>query len=118
MPVSVDSTVCVARGARLQLVREPSAAAERITVVDVEMSRKGEVRWAGGSTTTAWPAAVDLRPDGSYILLIPDHPPRQLTLRMLERIPNDDDVLNELAERGCRHQFDAWMKERIRRKAS
>jgi len=115
VPVTADSTICVAKGARVQLVREPSQNAQRVTVVDIESSLKGEVRWAGGSSATAWPADVALRPDATYTLLVPDQPPRQATLRMLERIPEDDEVLSELAARGCQHQFDAWMKERTSR---
>jgi hypothetical protein len=111
VPASMDSTMCVAPGMRLQLVREPAPAAQRVTVVDIDMARKGEARWPSGSSATAWPASVDVRADGAYTLLVPDQPARQLTLRVLQQVPDDDDVLNELAARGCRHQFDAWMRK-------
>ena len=113
VPVHADSTVCVQKGARLQLVRAPSQRVERVTVVDVTGAERGDAQWAAGSDAAAWPDAVALRADGSYFLLVPDRPRRQVTLRMLERLPAEEDVLTELEARGCRLQFEAWVKEKM-----
>ena len=44
----------------------------------------------------------------------PDNRPReQVTLRVLDSLPGEDDVLAELATRECRYQFDAWVKEKM-----
>jgi hypothetical protein len=121
VPVSADSTMCAQSGARLQLVRAPSRAADRVTVVDLGTGNKGEAQWKANSTTADWPADLALRTDATYVLLVPGRPQRQVTLRLLERLPGDDDVLAELAARGCRRQFDSWVSEKTaagKRKAS
>lgn len=118
VPVSEDNVLCVVKGGSLELVRATSQAAGRITVVDIEKAQKGEARWAKGSVSTAWPGSVNLRPDGTYTLLVPDQEPRELKLRVLDRTPDDEDLLTELAARGCKHQFDAWMRGRPKGKAS
>ena len=118
VPVSDDGTICVIRGQALQLVREAAQAAERIAIVDVERSRKGDARWERGSRITTWPPTVDVRSEATYTLLVSDLPPRQVTLHVLENAPADDDILAELAMRGCRRQFDVWMHALTKGKAS
>lgn len=122
IPVTADSTICVEKGAKLQLRRAPSPGADRVTVVDLATSERGEAAFAAGSDTAPWPAGVKLRPDGDYVLLAPENRPRrQLTLRVLDSLPGEDDVLTELAARECKYQFDAWVKEKMaagKRKAS
>jgi hypothetical protein len=122
VPATVDSTFCVAKGAKLQLVRAPSPRPERITVVDKAGAGRAEVEWAAGSETVSWPAEITPSPDGTYVLLAPDNrPSRQVKLRMLDSLPGDDDVLAVLAARDCKYQFDGWVKEKTaagKRKAS
>jgi hypothetical protein len=118
VPVAEDNVLCVVKGDSLKLVRASSQTAARITVVDIARAQKGESRWAKGSLSTAWPSSVGLRPDAIYTLLVPDQEPRELKLRILDRVPGDEDLLTELAARGCRHQFDAWMRSRPKNKAS
>lgn len=112
VPASVDSTFCVEKGAVLKLDRGPLLKATRVTVVDVAVAKQGEATWASGSKTAAWPPAVALRADASYALLIPDQPRRTVTLRVLDRLPGDDDVLTELEARGCQFQFEALVREK------
>jgi hypothetical protein len=122
IPTTVDSTICLQKGAKLQLQRLTSQLADRITVVDLATAERGEVEFAAGSQTAPWPAGVTPRPDGAYVLLAPENRPRrQLTLRVLDSLPGEDDVLAELAARECKYQFDAWVKEKMaagKRKAS
>ena len=122
VPTTIDSTICIENGAKLQLRRAVAQAADRITVVDLTTAQRAEVEFAAGSQTAAWPAGVTPRADGAYTLLAPENRPRrQVTLRVLNRLPGEDDVLAELAARECRYQFDAWVKEKLaadKRKAS
>ena len=46
-------------------------------------------------------------------MLVPDRPRRQITLRVLDKLPADDDVLTELHRLGCKHQFEAWVREKV-----
>ena len=122
IPVTANSTICVEKGAKLQLRRAPSPNEDRVTVVDLVTSERGETTFAAGSETAPWPAGVTPKPDGDYALLAPENRPRrQLTLRVLDRLPGEDDILAELAARECKYQFDAWVKEKMaagKRKAS
>lgn len=122
IPTNANSTICVEKGATLQLRRTVSQTAERITVVDLTTTQRGETEFAAGSQTAAWPSGVTLRSDGDYALLAPENRPRrQVTLRVLDRLPGEDDILAELATRECKFQFDAWVRDKLtagKRKAS
>jgi hypothetical protein len=122
IPVTANSTICVEKGAKLQLRRAPSPNEDRVTVVDLVTTERGEATFAAGSETAPWPAGVTPKPDGDYEILAPENRPRrQLTLRVLDRLPGEDDILPELAARECKYQFDAWVKEKMagsKRKAS
>jgi hypothetical protein len=114
IPVTVDGPICIEKAAAgLQLVRAPSARAERITVVDAVRSERGEAQWEANVETAAWPAGVAPRADGIYDLIVQGRPRRQVTLRVLDRLPADADVLTELHRLGCKYQFEAWVQERL-----
>lgn len=113
VPVTADGSVCVEKGAKLQLVRAPSSRADRVTVVDAASSERGEAQWEAGSGTAAWPANLAPRPDSTYFIIVTDRPRRQVTLRVLPKLPADDDVLAELHRLGCKLQFEAWVREKV-----
>jgi hypothetical protein len=48
---------------------------------------------------------------------VTEQPARQVTLSVLEQSPSAEDTLSTLAARGCKHQFDTWMKEQAKGKA-
>ena len=109
----VDGTVCIEKGAKLRLIRAASAKAERVTVVDAANGQQAEAQWEAGSDTADWPASVAPRADVTYYMLVPDRPRRQLTLRVLDRQPAEDDVLAELHRLGCSSQFEAWVRGKL-----
>jgi hypothetical protein len=113
VPATANGTVCVHKGARLELVRAASSRAERVVVVDAASSARGESEWQAGSATTSWPADLAPRAGGVYYVLLPNRPQRQITLRVLDRLPADDDVLAELHRHGCRQQFEAWARKPV-----
>jgi hypothetical protein len=114
VPATVDSTICVARNARLQLRRPPSQRVERIIVVNPATAERGEAEFTAGSDTTPWPTGVTLRPDAMYALLGSDNRPRRrLTLRVLDSLPGEEDLVAELAAHDCRYQFEAWVKQKV-----
>lgn len=114
IPVTADSTICVEKRAKLELRRSPSPRAERFIVVDMKTEQRADVEFAPGSETASWPAGVVPRPDGEYVFLAPENRPRrQVTLRVLDNLPGEDDVLAELAARDCKHQFDAWVRQKM-----
>jgi hypothetical protein len=113
VPVASDATVCVIKGGRVELVRAPASRAERVSIIDSATAARGEAQWEASSATTSWPAALPLRSDATYYVLMADHPQRQLTLRLLEAVPADEDVLVVLQRSGCRPQFEAWVREKL-----
>jgi hypothetical protein len=38
---------------------------------------------------------------------------RQITLRILDKLPGEDDMVAVLATRECNYQLDAWVRERV-----
>jgi hypothetical protein len=109
----MDGTVCIEKGANLRLVRVASSKTERVTVLDTDNGQQAEARWEAGADTADWPSGVTPRPDVIYYLLAPDRLRRQITLRVLERLPAEDDVLAELHKLGCSSQFEAWVREKL-----
>lgn len=51
IPVTANSTICVEKGAKLQLRRASSPNADRVTVVDLVTTERGEATFAAGSDT-------------------------------------------------------------------
>jgi hypothetical protein len=112
IPVA-DGTVCIEKGAKLRLARVASAKAERVTLVDAGNGQQADVQWEAGSDTADWPVGVAPSADATYYVLVPDRPRRQITLRVLERLPAEDDVLSELHRLGCSSQFEAWVRGKL-----
>jgi hypothetical protein len=110
VPVTMNGNICVQKGAKLTLARAPSVRADHVAVVESATSERGEAQWEPGSETTAWPAGVALRADATYYFLMPDKPRRQVTLRLMDHLPADSDVLTELYKLGCKDQFEAWVR--------
>lgn len=110
---AADGTVCIEKGAKLQLVRAASANAERAVIVDAGNAQQAVAQWEAGSDTADWPADMAPRPDAIYYVLVPDRPRRQITLRVLEKLPAEDNILVELHRLGCSSQFAAWVGAKL-----
>jgi hypothetical protein len=113
VPTSIDGNVCIGKEAKLQLARAPVPVAQRVAVVDVDSAARAEAEWAVSGELVAWPAGVAVRPGGTYYLLVEGRPRRQLKLEVLDPLPSEDDVLAELHKRGCRHQFEAFVRDKL-----
>jgi len=112
IPVA-KGTVCVDKGAKLVLIRSPSPNAERATMIDATTGKQAELQWEPGSDTALWPATLTLRNDGTYDVLSAGREPRRITLRVLDRLPSEDNLLIELNRLGCSFQFDAWVRGKL-----
>jgi hypothetical protein len=112
IPVTADGNICVQKGADLKLIRAPGAP-DRVAVIDAATSQRGEAQWGSGSTVTAWPTTLSVKSGATYYLVVPDRQRRQITLRVVERLPAEGDELTELHKLGCRAQFEAWVRERM-----
>jgi hypothetical protein len=86
---------------------------ERVSVIDTASSQRGEAQWEAGGDSAAWPDNLAPRPDGTYLIVAGDRPARRITLRVLAKLPADNDLLTELHELGCKQQFEAWVREGV-----
>jgi hypothetical protein len=112
VPVA-NGTVCVENGARLTLIRMASPNAERVAMIDGANGDQAELQWEAGSDTAAWPATLTPRNDATYYVLSAGGPRRQITLRVLDRLPAEDNLLIELNRLGCSSQFEAWVRGKL-----
>lgn len=113
VPTGVNGSICVEKGAKVLLTRTAAARIDRVTVVDTASGERAEVKWEAGSQTTEWPASLQLRADGAYQLFQQDRPKRDVTLRIVDKLPAEDDLLAELQKQGCQHQFNAWLRDKV-----
>jgi hypothetical protein len=113
IPAWVTGKVCLLKGGSAMLVRQSSAGAERAMLVDAKSFERAQVTWESGSTTVAWPASLKLAPDATYQVLVPDRESRDVTVRILDKAPADDDMLVELHKLGCSYQLESWLRERM-----
>ena len=118
VPVGADGNVCIAKGAKLALLRTTTGRAEKVTVVDAAQGRRAETEWAAGSDVAPWPADIAPRAGAVYDLFIQDRARRHITLNELERLPEESEVLTELHRLGCKQQFDAFVRSKINPKGA
>jgi len=113
VPTSIDGSVCISKGAQLELARAPVPVAQRVAVVDVDSAARGEAEWPVNADLVPWPAGVAIRAGGAYYLLLEGRPRRQVKLEVLDKLPGDDDLLAVLQRRGCRYQFEAFLRQKL-----
>jgi hypothetical protein len=114
IPAWVNGKICVLKGANAMLVRQSTAGAERAMLVDAKSFERAQVTWESGSATAAWPASLKLAPDATYQVMVPDRESRDITVRILDKAPADDDMLIELHKSGCSYQLESWLRERMK----
>ena len=100
-------------GAKVMLTRTATARIDRATVADAASGERAEVKWEAGSQTAEWPSSLQLRPDGAYQVFQQDRAKRDVTLRIIDKLPDEDDLLAELQKFGCEHQFSAWLRDKV-----
>jgi hypothetical protein len=116
VPVGVNGDICIRKGGRLQLGRARPVHPERVIIIDAAGGAQGEAKWEAGSEVAAWPENLAPKANGTYYLLVQDRPRRQITLRVLDKLPADDDVLAELQARNCKFQFEVWLSQNLEAK--
>jgi len=113
VPTGVNGSICVEKGAKVLLTRTAATRIDRATVVDTASGERAEVKWEVGSQTADWPSSLQLRADGAYQLFQQDRPKRDVMLRIMDKLPAEDDQLAELQKLGCQHQFNAWLRDKM-----
>jgi hypothetical protein len=107
----VNGKACVLKGANIVLARQSTSGAESAVLVDAKSFERAQVEWEAGNATTAWPAKLTLRADTTYQVLMQDREGRDITVRLMDKAPDQDDMLIELHNLGCTHQLETWVRE-------
>jgi hypothetical protein len=116
IPSWVNGKVCVLKGSSVMLARQSTGGAERAMLVDAKSFERAQLTWESGNATAAWPATLKLASDATYQVMVPDRESRDITVRVLDKAPADDDMLIELHKLGCSYQMESWLRERMAKK--
>lgn len=109
VPVEVDGDICVEKGAPLMLARASGAKSVRATIVDIQAGARADVRFEDGKTTVPWPEQIPPKV-GTFAVVMQDRPMRQITLRLINPLPQADQVLRLLHGQRCQLQLEAWLR--------
>ena len=101
------------RAPRCSLTRTSTTRIDRATLVDAASGERAEVMWEAGSQTTDWPASLKLRAMAPTRSSSRTGRSAMSPLRVVDKLPDEDDLLAELQTLGCKHQFDAWLRDKI-----
>jgi hypothetical protein len=113
IPAWMNGKACVLNGAKIVLARQSTEGAERAVLVNAKSFERAQVEWKAGSATAAWPVNLPLRADATYQVLVQDREGRDVTVRFMDKTPDEDDILIELHKLGCTHQLETWMRDRM-----
>lgn len=110
IPLDADGDWCVEKGASLTLVRPNPSRAERVTVVDVAATQRIEVTFEPGQTSRPWPEGLAAK-TGSYALILPDKPMRQIRMRLISPLPAREETVRVLHGQRCDAQLRTFLNE-------
>lgn len=114
LDVTKPGRACVATGQRPTLWR-PAADAEVQLTITPAAGAPRTVKWAKGEKTLAWPAAVPVTDNATYVLSWTDAAaPTRLTTRTVAPLPagDVDKLAMALLEQECRHQLDVLIAQK------
>jgi hypothetical protein len=111
VPIDAEGDICIKKGAVLRLARGKSEQLPKLTLVDVQTTKKVDVEFAAGQAEAPWPDAIAVR-TGKFAMVLPDQTQRmrQIQLRVIDPLPNADDTARVLHSQKCHVQFEAWVK--------
>lgn len=110
VPIDATGDICVEKGAKLSLVRGTTSKQLDITVVEKAAAARAKAIFAEGAGKAAWPSELEPKV-GSYLLLVPDRPMREVTLRILSPLPGRAEALRVLHSQRCETQLKALVRE-------
>lgn len=110
VPIDASGDICVEKGAKLSLVRGATTRQLDVTVVEKAAAQRGRATFADGAGAAAWPSELEPKV-GSYLLMVPDRPMREVTLRILSPLPNRAEALRVLHSQRCETQLKALVQE-------
>ncbi|MBU2532444.1 MAG: hypothetical protein KKB37_06865 [Alphaproteobacteria bacterium] len=111
IPVFTSGDVCIEKNARLSLVRAGTSRPETYTIVEMQSNRRVRVSFDAGESSAPWPLDLKIDPRSTYAVLAEDRPMRQLRMRVIDPLPQQEDTLQVLHGQRCEGQFRAYIRE-------
>lgn len=108
VPVEAEGSVCIEKGAKLELRRGRAGRMQDVSVAEMESGKRAKAEFATGAVSVSWPDGLEAKA-GAYFVGLSGAPIRQVTLVPLSRLPPTDDTLRVLHANGCRDQMKAWI---------
>jgi hypothetical protein len=110
VPFAANDNICIKNDRPLEFVRANTDRAVRAILVDPGGERH-EVAFAAGVANVAWPSKSSAAGDADYMLLVPDQPMRQFTLRYVKDSETDPaQAIQTLYAKGCVFQLESWVR--------
>lgn len=109
IPVSASGDYCIARSNELDLVREVAIRPIELTIVHMETRKRAMVAFDQGTGEIDWPKDIEAVV-GKYAFVMDGAPMRQVRLRVIDPLPNRDEVLRVLFTNRCEQQVEAFLR--------
>ncbi len=109
IPVTAKGDVCVHSGSEILFVRSQARAPLKVTMVEMQRSLRAVLSFEAGARVAAWPKTF--QPGVKrYALLAPNQPMSQIQLRMIDQLPDDENILRVLFGQRCLAQVAAYVR--------
>ncbi len=114
VPVDAEGPICLEQGSNLYLGRPDATHAEKAVMIDKASGAKADLHWSAGVATLHWPASLPVRQGAAFTIEAMDRPSRELILQLVAPpLPDETHLLPVLAERGCKRQIEAWLRDKL-----
>jgi hypothetical protein len=110
VPFAAKDNICIEIDRPLEFVRANTDRAVRAILVDPGGERS-EVAFAAGVASVPWPSKSPATSDANYMMLVPDQPIRQFSLRFVkDSETNPAQAIRTLYAKGCIFQLESWVR--------
>ena len=109
VPVTASGDYCVQKDALLKLERQRAGNPIKITLVDLQSTRRVQLSFGSTDTEVDWPAELPIR-NASYAILTKGRAMKQIRLRLIAPLPQAEQTLQILHGQRCNIQFGAYLR--------
>ena len=109
VPVSASGDYCVQKDALLKLERQRAGKPMKVTLVDLQSTRRVQLTFGSTDAEVNWPAELTIR-NASYAILTKGRAMKQIRLRLIAPLPEAGQTLQVLHGQRCNSQFGAYLR--------
>ena len=109
VPVSASGDYCVQKDALLKLERQRAGKPMKVTLVDLQSTRRVQLTFGSTDAEVDWPAELPIR-NASYAILTKGRAMKQIRLRLIAPLPEAEQTLQVLHGQRCNIQFGAYLR--------